>query len=409
MALLRYGALGFGLAFAALPLYIHLPNHYARELGGSLAWMGGALLLTRLADAWTDVYWGRLLDAWWPHRGRLRALTILAALLLALGMTLLFFPIAGAWQASLVLGTLLATQAHSLLSVCHQSWGAQLRGSTLWRSRVVAAREAWTTIGVVVASTLPLWLGWRWWAGVLWLALTVGMWLWWSGPQPNFVRPLNWPQVRHVPIWQQATLRAILSVQALSALANAAAASLVLFVIQDVMQTPDLQAPLLLLYFLAAVASLPVWLRLIRQHALAWCWRWGHGIALLVFAAALGLGPDRWGLFAVIALGSGAAVGADLVVPAAMLAGHIQAETHPAGGTIWGAWNMVNKLALAAASGLVLPWLSLCGYVPGNTNSDVRALALTYALLPLTLKAMSLLLLWHHRHALSPNPTKDAT
>jgi len=41
---LRYGALGMPLAFAALPLYVLLPNHYAAELGVPLAGLGAVLL-----------------------------------------------------------------------------------------------------------------------------------------------------------------------------------------------------------------------------------------------------------------------------------------------------------------------------------------------------------------------------
>ena len=41
---LAYGLMGFPLAFAALPLYVILPNHYAREFGVPLATLGAVLL-----------------------------------------------------------------------------------------------------------------------------------------------------------------------------------------------------------------------------------------------------------------------------------------------------------------------------------------------------------------------------
>ncbi|MDZ4355302.1 MAG: MFS transporter, partial [Variovorax sp.] len=37
---LRYGMLGLPLAFVALPLYVILPNHYARAFGAPLALLG---------------------------------------------------------------------------------------------------------------------------------------------------------------------------------------------------------------------------------------------------------------------------------------------------------------------------------------------------------------------------------
>ena len=49
-----YGLLGLPLAFAALPLYVILPNHYAREFGVPLAALGAVLLAARLLDALAD-------------------------------------------------------------------------------------------------------------------------------------------------------------------------------------------------------------------------------------------------------------------------------------------------------------------------------------------------------------------
>jgi GPH family glycoside/pentoside/hexuronide:cation symporter len=50
-ARLAYGLLGLPLAFVALPLYVMLPNHYAREFGVPLATLGAVLLAARLLDA----------------------------------------------------------------------------------------------------------------------------------------------------------------------------------------------------------------------------------------------------------------------------------------------------------------------------------------------------------------------
>ncbi|MET0543605.1 MAG: MFS transporter, partial [Variovorax sp.] len=57
---LRYGLLGLPLAFVALPLYVLLPNHYARDFGVPLAALGLVLLGARLLDALIDPLLGRL-------------------------------------------------------------------------------------------------------------------------------------------------------------------------------------------------------------------------------------------------------------------------------------------------------------------------------------------------------------
>ena len=51
---LAYGLLGLPLAFVALPLYVLLPDHYARTYGMPLATLGAVLLAARLFDAVTD-------------------------------------------------------------------------------------------------------------------------------------------------------------------------------------------------------------------------------------------------------------------------------------------------------------------------------------------------------------------
>ena len=55
----RYGFMGFPLAFVALPLYVVLPNHYARAFDVPLATLGLVLVGARLFDAFIDPLLGR--------------------------------------------------------------------------------------------------------------------------------------------------------------------------------------------------------------------------------------------------------------------------------------------------------------------------------------------------------------
>ena len=61
-ALVAYGALGLPLAFAALPIYVHVPRLYTEGLDLSLALVGAGLLAARIVDAVTDPLVG------WAHR-----------------------------------------------------------------------------------------------------------------------------------------------------------------------------------------------------------------------------------------------------------------------------------------------------------------------------------------------------
>uniref|UniRef100_UPI001812D1A9 MFS transporter n=1 Tax=Ramlibacter sp. TaxID=1917967 RepID=UPI001812D1A9 len=94
---------------------------------------------------------------------------------------------------------------------------------------------------------------------------------------------------------------------------------------------------------------------------------------------------------------SGLALGSDLVLPGALLAGVIaQAGSRGRGeGVFFGWWNLVSKLNLALAAGLALPLLSLAGYVPGDrAPASAQALSIAYCLLPCVLKLAAVVLLY---------------
>ena len=59
--LMRYGFLGLPLAFGALPIYLFVPDFYARSGLLELSVIGFVLLITRLIDAVADPCFGWLL------------------------------------------------------------------------------------------------------------------------------------------------------------------------------------------------------------------------------------------------------------------------------------------------------------------------------------------------------------
>ena len=89
---------------------------------------------------------------------------------------------------------------------------------------------------------------------------------------------------------------------------------------------------------------------------------------------------------------SGAALGADLALPGALLAGLIAdaGERGRAEGAYFGWWNFATKLNLALAAGLALPLLALAGYSPGARDSAaLSALVIAYCVLPCVLKLLA--------------------
>ncbi|MHB1430266.1 MAG: MFS transporter [Rhodocyclaceae bacterium] len=396
---LAYGLLGLPLAFAALPIYVHVPRFYAEVAGMELALLGAILLGARLLDAGIDPWLG-----WLADRVPRRAMVAAALLPFALGFVALLNPPAG--NAALwLLGALALTYlGFSAASVAYQAWGADVGGDPGQRTRLTASREGFGLVGVVLAAALPGLLSSNMAEGIARLAwilpplllvaalitfMKVG-----AGSTARRTEPL-WPSLRMV--FAQQAFRRLLAVFVANGIAAALPATLFLFFVADVLQAESYSGALLALYFVAGAASLPLWVSLAARLGRVAAWLLAMLLAIVAFGGAGLLGAGDLGWFAAICIASGLALGADLALPAAIAAD--LGERQGRAGACFGVWNFVAKLNLALAAGLALPLLALLGYAPG-TPEGLPALSFAYALLPLLFKAVAAALLWRWRHSL---------
>jgi Na+/melibiose symporter-like transporter len=392
----RYGLMGLPLAFVALPLYVLLPNHYAREFGVPLATLGVLLLATRLADALIDPLLGRVSDRLYRRSpSTLLAWASAACLVMGAGFALLFFPPLRSGDGLLVVSAVLLMLTYasfSAVTLSHQAWGALLGGDALRQSRLVAWREGLGLVGVLLASVAPVLWGLDVMVGLFWVTLLLGWLAWRAAPRPA-ADAITGTAAEAGDLWQpwrRAPFRRLLAVFMLNGIASAVPATLVLFFVQDRLQASASMEPLFLgSYFLSAALSMPLWLAAVRRFGLARSWLGGMGLAVAVFVWASTLGSgDAW-LFIAICVLSGAALGADLVMPGAMLAGLIAraGDLGRTQGAYYGWWNFATKLNLALAAGLALPLLGFYGYAPGAREPQaLQALTVAYCLLPCVLK-----------------------
>lgn len=401
---LQYGLLGLPLAFVALPVYVHLPNFYAQTFGMSLGILGAILLLTRCFDGLIDPWLGRRMDAVYQHSRRHVIWVALGlALLLAIGFAALFLPPAALTtdtaQLAWLIGALLISHlAYSGLGILHQAWAARQGGGEVAQSRWVTWREGLGLLGVLLASTLPTFMGWANTTAVLVVLLSAGVWAWsrrlvWH--QPALIAPASATIATTVsasPLRFSAFKRLLL-LFLLNGFASAIPATLVLFFVQDGLQAPrQWEALYLGAYFAAGALSLPLWLRLITRFGLAKTWRMGMFISVLAFVGVLSLGAGDLYAFLVICCASGLALGADLAVPGALLNQLIDdcGERQKSDAAFVGWWNLVTKMNLALAAGLSLPLLGWLGYQPGQQDAQALwALSFAYGAVPCALKLMA--------------------
>lgn len=400
--IVRYGLLGLPLAFGALPIYIFVPDLYARSGLLSLSAIGLILLLTRLLDAVADPVFG-----WLADRQPRRPFLMKALVPFGLGFTALFTltPLTAAMPGSWLFTSLACcTLGFSAAMIAYQAWGGDLGRDTTERLQLTGAREAFILAGVVIAAVIPTMVADEALVGMqqlpaflLGFLVLAGFALWGlpAGQPQGSEQSLR--QRLHVA-WADPVFRRLIAVFFANGVASAFPATLFVFYVTDVLGVPDKTGILLGSYFLAAALAVPAWVHCARRWGRPLTWMLAMGLAMLSFLGAAFLGPGDWVLFLMICLGSGMAVGTDLTIPASIVAD--LGETRGGTGTYFGIWNLVAKINLALAAGIALPLLGLFGYSPGSSEQrDVLIAA--YVLLPLGLKAVALGLLYGWRKELA--------
>ena len=394
--LFAYGGLGLPLAFAALPLYVHLAPFYAGVM--SLSVLGAILLALRFLDAVIDPLIGALFDRF-PHP---RTLVASSLPLLGLGWMGVFtlpatLPVAP-WLIAMLT---LTTVGYSLATVVHNTWGARLSNVPHERTRLFAAREGFGLVGVVLAAALPTVLGATLADGLarmgwIFLGLLLGFAALTLLATPAMQRGPRAPGFRQLlhPLANPAFAR-FAPGYLLNGVAAALPATLVIFFIDDVLQLAAYSGLFLAIYFLSGALGLPLWVALARRIGTLDAWLVSMGLAIAAFVGAFWLGEGNLAGYALVCAASGLALGADLALPSALVADIIDADPAPQPGAYYGLMSFFAKLTLALAAGLALPLLAAWGYTPGGNN--VFPLSATYALLPCLMKLGALAWFWRLR------------
>lgn len=384
------------LAAAGLPIYIHAPKFYVDEYGVGLASLGALLFALRLLDVVQDPALGWLSER---TRARRRLAVAIAAGVLGLAMLGLFAvtpPLPPLLWFGLTLTALFS--AFSFLTITFYAEGvakAQQLGPR-GHVRLAAWRETGALLGVCAAALAPTLLAAAsgspfalfaaGFAGLCLLAALAMRAEWGAAPAAGgegFRVVLGDPVARR-----------LLVLALVNATPVAVTSTLFLFFVESRLAAPGWEGPLLLLFFLAAAASAPLWARAAQRWGSKRALLAGMVLAILSFAFAATLGAGDTGAFALICVASGAALGADMTLLPAAFAARM-ARVAPAAAQAFGLWSFVSKFTLALAAVTLLPLLEASGFASGGANPPAALATLTvlYAIVPCALKLAAIALL----------------
>ena len=375
------------LAASGIPLYIHLPQFASVELGLGLGTIGALLLVVRIVDLVQDPILGWAIDRWPGAQG---AFGLAAALGLALGFPWLFALTPGPGVAWPLTGALLLVfLAYSLGTILLYGRSATLAESPGDQGLLTVAtwREGGSLAGVILAAILPSVLaGYALFGLVLGgLALVTAL-----ACRPLWRRRVVPGGALSVKGLAQAGALRLLALALVNSLPVAITSTLFLFFVEDRLGRPGAAGPLLVLFFLSAGLSVPVWSRVAGRIGARATLAISMPLAILGFAgtAFLPVG-EVWG-FALICLAAGAALGADTMLLPAMFSMALTRAGLQAS-LAFGIWAFAGKLGLALAAFMVMPVLEWQGFTPGGLNSAeaLSALNIAYAVVPCVLKLVA--------------------
>lgn len=414
--LAAYAALTFPMGGLGLPITVYLPPLYATEVGLGLALVGTIFMLTRIWDVVTDPIMGVVIDRYPTRWGRRRHWIALSVPLLLVSAFFVYFPTEGVSGTYLLVWMLVLYVGFTMLTIAHQSWGAELSADYDERSRIYGWREVAIILGMISVLGLPAILeitadadaygkvGAMGWFLIITLPLTALAAILLvpdhSAPVRN-EEQIHWRDALKV-LARNWSMGRIVVADMFTSLAIGIIGSSYLFLARFVWELPQYSSLMLLGYFVLGFIGMPFWMWLARRtskhRALAAALIWSIGAQLLYLIP----GPGDMGLALFATFTLGFAFGAGPFLLRAMMADVCDLDRldtgHNRTALLYALLTTTAKVGAAVSVGITYPLLAWVGFDPAheNTPEALDNLRLIFALLPIVFLAAAVALIWNY-------------
>lgn len=408
-----------------LPLGLYLVPYYTSELGIGLASIGIIVLLTRITDVITDPLIGTLSDVTPTRYGR-RSLWIIFGLpVMGFSTIAVFNPPTDVGPVYLFVVVALLYLGWTLISIPLSAWAAELSADYHQRSRITGARSVAGSAGLLIVMSMPLVMGFLANHGfdslapehpgslqpmlriVAWSTLAAlcvfGPLLVFIVPQPTFRQESHMNLKRAlILVWNNKPFMRLLAAGVTNHVGWYCISTLYVFFLSHYLgATAGQWSALLILYFVCGLIGTPMIVRIaakVSKHKLM------AGLSMYmiaVFSTVTIMQPGQWKYYIFIQILCGMVANVGNVLVPSMAADVIDQDTVESGqqrGALFMAlWGTADKIALAVAAGITLPFLQFLGFDPSieNDKAGLDALKYTYTLVPIFFLTWSAWLIWH--------------
>ncbi|MEE2773422.1 MAG: MFS transporter [Pseudomonadota bacterium] len=410
--LFSYSGVALPLAALYFPVYVFLADLYTTNSSISLGQLGLVFILIRLFDAFSDPIVGLLSDRFRSRFGRRKLWLLVGLPLVMCSATALFSP---DWQDEIGIfyfsfWLFLLTAGWTIILTPYFALGAEISVDYDERSRITLFREAASLLGTIVSALLytaagDAALGMRYIAIFVLVVLPISVLFCFlqvkESVSKSYIEKTFDLRNLVMAFRSEPMFFRLLTAYFINGAANGLPAALFVFFVGHRLGAPDLAGILILIYFLAAIFSTPIWLKLIRfcpKHRL-WCYSMIY--ACVIFIITLFLKDGDWVYFLLICVFSGFALSVDLAIPSSIQADLVDVETLRGGkkrtGIFFAIWSVATKGAAALSSGAALLTLSYFQFNPNVENSifSLWVLAGLYTIAPIFLKVVAIAVMWN--------------
>ena len=398
-----YALAAVPLAAMSLPIAVYLPPFYAETMGLSLSSIGLIFTLARIWDVVTDPIMGMVIDRYDTRWGRRKHWIALGVPLLMVAVYMVFLPdpdaasvlYLGLWMFVLYIG-------YTMMTIAHQSWGAELAQSYDDRSRIYSWREIFVVGGMTLALAIPALLeltgtadqatkvaGMGIYVLVLFPLTVIPTLMFVPDQRSSKPAAVDWAQALQILIKNRLMWRVLFSIL-FTNFASTASGSMYIFFAVYIFELPSHASLSLLFYFLSGTLAMPLWMKLaiaLGKHTtvkIALLYAMVGKVGIMLIAE-----PGNVVMFWCYTLFAGFAFGATPTLLRSMMADVTDVDELETGqkraGLFFALLNTIDKLGSAIAVGVTLFVLEqVVGFTPGADNSaeTLNGFLLVYAFAP---------------------------
>lgn len=422
--LIPFALISMPLAMGGLPLALYLIPYYTTEMGISLTAIGIIAMLTRITDVFTDPLIGTLSDATPQKYGRRSLWIIIGLPVMAIATIAVFDPPDQVSYLYVFVSVACLYLGWTLINIPLSAWAAEMSPDYHERSRITGARSIASSAGLLLIMSMPLIMAYLVNAGftnltpknpgslqpmlmiVAWSTVVClfvfGPILLLTVPQPKFSykSSLNLKQALQL-VWNNKPFLRLIAAGVTNHVGWYCISTLYVFFLSRYLGANTQQwAGLLIIYFFCGMIGTPIIVKLAKRFNKHKLMAVLTIYMIIVFSTVLLMEPGQWQYYIFIQILCGMVANIGNVLVPSMAADVIDQDTvdngQQRGALFMGLWGTADKLALAIAAGLTLPFLQFLGFDPSieNTDGGLKALHYTFTLVPIFFLSWSAVIIW---------------